>query len=141
MHPQVPLFQSKTGGSFSQQETDLLAAYFSNAPSLLPQYSLNLFASFYQTWKNIFFFVKFCENCWHEKWDPLTSAPKEGKASSTFSVPFQKCQHRATRKHTSELMINCTSLRVTAEHKEVTLYLGQRETWMIIEKKYITFIA
>lgn len=32
-------------------------------------------------------------------------------------------------------MINCTSLRVTAEHKEVTLYLGQRETWMIVEKK------
>lgn len=89
MHPQVPLFQSKTGGSFSQQETDLLAAYFSNAPSLLPQYSLNLFASFYQTWKNIFFFVKFCENRWPEKSDPMTSAPKEGKAGSTFSVPFQ----------------------------------------------------
>lgn len=33
MHPQVSSFQSKTRGSFSQQETDLLAAYFGNTPS------------------------------------------------------------------------------------------------------------
>lgn len=82
------------------QETDLLAAYFSNIPSLLPPYVLNQISNFNKTCRKVIAFVNFYENCCPGKLNPQITAPKEGKAGSVFSLsPQNDSTKHPKRKH------------------------------------------
>lgn len=92
---------SKVKGVFFSppQETDLLAAYFSNIPSL-PRYVLNLLSNFSKSHRKSYWLCQFLLKLLAREMKTSNHCSQGGKGRQCFFSISSKWQHQATQKPT-----------------------------------------
>lgn len=74
---------------------------------------------------------------WPGKQNPQITAPKEGKAGSTFSLSPQNGSTKPPESKHLEL-ISCASFQVKGQYETIPTWVENRQA--IIDKVYTTFI-
>lgn len=132
----------------------MLAACFTNVPSLLPQRFLNLLSSSSLTWRNMclffFIFVKLYENHQPEKQEAQVNAPEEGKAGSPFqnssTKPPQSTHLHWSAAHPSRLKLYMRRYHLTWVverwlQRKATIFIAYEETQNLKINTYLKFQA